>query len=54
MEETLILALKRIVIAYDQGRNRMAEIAMDALDEAGAGPARDGRNTPPPKTKPSP
>ena len=54
MEEDLIGALKKIVIAYDQGRDRMAKIAMDALDAAGAGPAADGRNTPTPKTKPSP
>lgn len=54
MEKTLILALKRIVIAYDQGRDRMAEIAMDTLDEAGAGPAHDGRNTPTTETETSP
>lgn len=54
MKEALIFALKKIVIAYGQGRNRMAEIAMDALDEAGAGPANDRRNTPTTETETQP
>lgn len=51
MEEPLIAVLKRIVLAYYEGRDRMAEIAMDALDDAGAGPAGDRRNTPPRETE---
>lgn len=54
MEETLLGALRRVVLAYYEGRDRMAQIAMDALDEAGAGPARDGRNTPTPETENAP
>jgi len=35
MDEDLIRALKRIVLAYDEGRDEMARIAMDALESAG-------------------
>jgi hypothetical protein len=35
MDEDLIRALKRIVLAHGQGRDEMARIAMDALESAG-------------------
>lgn len=35
MDEELIKALKRVVLAYYEGRDEMAKVAMDALESAG-------------------
>ncbi len=45
-------ALKRIVLAYDDGGDAMVNIAMGALEEVES--PDDWRNTPTTKTKPSP
>lgn len=49
MDEDLILALKRVVLAYYEGRDEMARIAMDALEEVKS--AHDGRDAPPPEAE---